>query len=126
MLLLAAAAPGRHGLTHAALLGLAVEQLRFTPDGLVLDLPGEHHAGTTHDGEESLRRLVIPCAARPDRCPVRALRAWLRTSNTLFGPVFRKIDRWGNVEHHGLGPDALRRIVARRTRRAPRSRTSPP
>ncbi len=32
-----------------------------------------------------------------------------------FGPVFRKIDRWGNVEHATLAPDGLRRIIARRS-----------
>ena len=31
-----------------------------------------------------------------------------------FGPVIRKIDRWGNLEHRRLGTDALRRILARR------------
>jgi hypothetical protein len=78
------------------------------------------------DGAGATRRLVISCGASPDRCSVQALRDWLHTSNTRFGPVFRKIDRWGNVEHHALGPDALRRIVARRTRRPPRTRTAPP
>jgi hypothetical protein len=28
--------------------------------------------------------------------------------------VFRKIDRWGQVEHRRLGTDAIRRILARR------------
>jgi hypothetical protein len=31
--------------------------------------------------------------------------------------VFRKIDRWGNVEHRRLGTDAIRRILARRALR---------
>jgi hypothetical protein len=48
---------------------------------------------------------------------VQALRDWLRASDTRFGPVFRKVDRWGNVEHRALGRDAVRRIVARRTPR---------
>ena len=47
-------------------------------------------------------------------CPVRALEEWLRSSETAFGPVFRKVDRWGNVEHGWLGPDAWHRILARR------------
>jgi site-specific recombinase XerD len=57
-------------------------------------------------------------------CPVQALRAWLDSSATRFGPVFRKIDRWGSIEHHRLGTDAVRRILARRAlRRARRPRT---
>jgi hypothetical protein len=149
LLRLAAAVPGRGGLTRTDVLGLTVERLRFHPDGVTLALPADSQAddgwgaapvpaqaaatpegktpdGAGPDGAGATRRLVVSCGASPDRCPVQALRDWLHTSNTRFGPVFRKIDRWGNVEHHALGPDALRRIVARRTRRPPRTRTAPP
>jgi hypothetical protein len=51
---------------------------------------------------------------------VQALRAWLGSSATRFGPVFRKIDRWGSIEHHRLGTDAIRRILARRALRRTR------
>jgi hypothetical protein len=53
-------------------------------------------------------------------CPVQALRTWLDGSATRFGPVFRKIDRWGSIEHHRLGTDAIRRILARRALRRTR------
>ena len=63
----------------------------------------------------------MPVVVRPsaDRavCPVQALRDWLDTSETQFGPVFRKIDRWGTLEHHRLGTDAIRRILVRRALR---------
>ncbi|HME19903.1 MAG TPA: hypothetical protein VKI44_00800 [Acetobacteraceae bacterium] len=140
LLLMAAAAPGRRGVGHAALLGLTVEQLHFTPDGVALDLAIEDQVEPLRaadplalptlpldDGAGPTRRLVIPFGGRPGLCPVQALRDWLHTSNTLFGPVFRKVDRWGNVEHRGLGLDALRRIVAHRAARRPRrTRTVPP
>jgi hypothetical protein len=65
--------------------------------------------------------MGVPVVIRssPDRavCPVQALRDWLDTSETQFGPVFRKIDRWGTLEHHRLGTDAIRRILARRALR---------
>ena len=117
----------------AALLGLTVEQLHFTPDGVALDLPVEapaepvpptdppaSPAAPRRDGAAPTRRVTIPRGARPGWCPVQALRDWLDTSHTLFGPVFRKVDRWGNVEHRGLGRDALRRIIACRSARRPR------
>jgi len=53
---------------------------------------------------------------------VQALRDWLDSSDTRFGPVFRKIDRWGTVEHRRLGTDAIRWILARRTPRRGRRR----
>jgi hypothetical protein len=98
-----------------------------TPASVAAAMPvPETPDGAVPEGSGASRRLVLPCGVPPDRCPVQALRDWLRASNTRFGPVFRKIDRWGNVEHHALGTDALRRIVARRTRRPPRTRTAPP
>jgi hypothetical protein len=47
-------------------------------------------------------------------CPGRALEDWPRHSDTAFGPVFRKVNRWGQVEHGRLAPDAWHRILARR------------
>ena len=108
LLLLAAA-----GLSRAALVGLDVEHLRFGASGVALTLPDA-------DGEG--RHRTILAGATPRTSPVQALRDWLDAADTKFGPVFRKVDRWGNVEHRRLGPDALRRILARRTRR----RRAPP
>jgi len=111
LLLLAAA-----GLGRAASVGLEVEHLRFTTTSVELTL--------RQPGSEGDRlRLAVPCGTSLATCPVQALRHWLHMSNTQFGPVFRKIDRWGNVEHPRLGTDAIRRILARRApRRLRRSR----
>ena len=49
-------------------------------------------------------------------CPVRALEDWLRGSDTRFGPIFRKVDRRGTVEHRRLRTNALRRIWQRRAK----------
>ena len=108
VLLLAAA-----GLGRAALVGLDVEHLRVGASGLELAGGG--------DGD-TLRGRAIPRGAALATCPVHALEDWLRASGTGFGPVFRKVDRWGNVEHRRLGTDAIRRILARRGRRR-RART---
>ena len=98
LLLLTAAS----GLGRAALLGLDAEHIRFTAAGVELRL-----------GEAG--RLVAVARARAGgACPVRALEDWLRASECRFGPVFRKVDRWGNVEHRRMGTDAIRRIWRRR------------
>jgi hypothetical protein len=39
---------------------------------------------------------------------VRALEAWLEASGCCFGPVFRKVNRWGDVGPAALHPDAVR------------------
>ena len=133
LLLLAAATPGRAGLGHAALLGLTVEQLAFTQTGVTLHLPDappdDDPRGVAEPAAAPHRTLCIGAGhtrspgtlsqggTRPGLCPVQALRDWLQASATQFGPVFRKVDRWGNVEHHPLALDALRRIIARRSSR---------
>ena len=103
LLLLAAA-----GLGRAALVGLDAEHVRFTATTVDLAI---HKAGPDPN---SRRTLTIPHGATLATCPVQALRRWLDLSDTRFGPVFRKIDRWGTIEHRRLGTDALRRIFVAR------------
>ncbi len=107
LLLLAAA-----GLGRAALVGLQAETLRFAERSLQLGGSGPP--------------MVIGRTMRTDVCPVRAVEEWLHVSATRYGPVFRKVDRWGNVEHAALGTDAVRRILARRSGTAkPRTAQKP-
>ena len=114
LLLLAA-----QGLGRATLVGLDVEHLRFTATTIELSIGSMRDAGD--DGETR----VVRRGANLATCPVQALRNWLDSSDTRFGPVFRKIDRWGSIEHHRLGADAVRRILARRAlRRTRRSHTT--
>ena len=96
-------------LRRSELVGIDLEHLRFTPSGLRLRLP---RSKGDPDGEGI--ELGIPRGKRKETCPVRALETWLEHSATRYGPVFRKVDQWGNVEHTRLGADAVRRILLRR------------
>jgi integrase len=91
------------GLGRTAIVSLAAEKLRFS------------EAGVTH-GANGDERAPVRLARSPAiaSCPVRALEDWLRSSGTRYGPVFRKINRWGALEHTALGVDAIRRILDRR------------
>ena len=108
LLLLAAAT----GLGRAALVGIDAEHLRFTADGCELLIRRAPDAAPA----------MVTIARAPANCPVRALQDWMRASECGFGPVFRKVDRWGNVEHRRLGADAIRRILRRRDKRSGRAR----
>ena len=101
LLLLSAA-----GLGGERLLALDREHVSVVGRDLALALPGPGEGGGT---------VVVARSALPLACPVRALKEWLRGSDTRFGPVFRKVDRWGTVAHERLRADALRRIWKRRT-----------
>ena len=101
LLLLSAA-----GLGRAALVSLDVEQVQFIEAGVHLVLrnqPGD-------------RTVTVRRGASLGACPAQALKNWMEATDSRFGPVFRKVDRWGNVEHRRLGTDAIRRILARRGR----------
>lgn len=93
------------GLGRAALVGLQAEQLRFS------------ERGVRHGMAEAAAAPPVEVArsAAIGSCPVQALEDWLRVSATRYGPVFRKVNRWGQLEHAALGTDAVRLIVARRT-----------
>ena len=103
LLLLAASGLGRN-----ALVGLDVEHIDFDHHGVTLQIVSNAREAQT---------IMLPRAGERRLCPVRVLEDWLRSSETRFGPVFRKIDRWGNLEHNRLGTDAMRRILVRRSLR---------
>ncbi len=102
------------GLKRSAIVGLDAEAVRFEAAGLVLALPAR--AGVAARALTLVRQSVTRGSAQATMraCPVRALEAWMQASDAQYGPLFRKIDRWGNLEHQRLGTDALRRILARR------------
>ena len=101
------------GVPRLFVLALDAEDIRFTPTGMDLQLR------TRTDEAVPSHTVTLTRTTLAASCPVRALEEWLRSSDTGFGPVFRKVDRWGNVEHGRLGPDAWHRILARRAE-APR------
>ncbi len=78
--------------TVSQLLRLDAGGVRFGDAGLTLALqpPEDGAPGSV---------LHLSRGAPLEACPVRALEQWLRALDPGFGPVFRKVDRWGNVEH---------------------------
>ncbi|MBV1800321.1 site-specific integrase [Siccirubricoccus sp. G192] len=100
-------------LRRSELVGIDREHLRVTADGLRLLLPSSK---TDQEGKGA--ELGISRGKRRETCPVRALEEWLEASACRYGPVFRKVDRWGTVEHRRLGADAVRDILLRRAAQA--------
>lgn len=64
-----------------------------------------HHQGGTYS-TPALKRL----------CPVNAYMNWITVAGIARGPVFRKLDRWGNLGTEGINPHSLipmlRRILS--------------
>ena len=85
----------------------------FTPDGLVITL---RRSKTDQEGRG--REVGIPWGTNPETCPVRALQQWLDTVKIADGPLFRSVDRHGNVSQQGLSPDSIGDIIKRAMLRA--------
>ena len=50
--------------------------------------------------------------------PVAALKSWLAAGHIETGPVFRRVDQWGNVDRRALTPQAVNLILKSRCEKA--------
>jgi integrase len=75
---------------RSELVALRFEDVRYTEDGLVVTIP---KSKTDPEGEG--QPIGIPYGSHPESCPVRALEAWLESSNITYGYLFTAIGRWG-------------------------------
>ena len=89
------------GFRSDELVNLRVENIEVTPgQGMACFL------GRTK-GDRQLQGRVFKCPALSRLCPVTAFNAWIDLAGLTEGPVFRKIDRWGNVADESLHADSL-------------------
>ena len=87
---------------RAEIAALRLDHLELTPDGYVLLIP---------DSKTGTREVVLPYGSAPDTCRVRALQTWLETAAIDTGPVFRPVDRHGNIADRPLRPEAIAAVV---------------
>ena len=88
------------------LASLRVSDLEWTESGLVISCRG----GKTNQEQECMKKAIV-AGADQETCPVRALREWLRIARIEVGPIFRAVDRHGNVSSQPLYPGSIARIV---------------
>lgn len=93
---------------RSELVALTVADLRFEPAGLVVTL----RKSKTDQEREGTQR-AIPYGQNAATCPVRSLRAWLDAGELVSGPLFRPIDRHGNIKPTALSAHAVARMVKR-------------
>ncbi len=83
------------------LVNLRVENVELSPgEGLTCYLPRSK-------GDRQLEGRTFRCPALSRLCPVAAFEAWVGVSGLTEGPVFRGIDRWGNLAAEGLQPNSV-------------------
>src|SRR5207253_9302964 len=70
------------------------------------------------DQDGAGRKIGIPYGANPETCPVRTVQAWLEQSGVIDGPVFRSINRHGQVQPRRLSGMDVARIIKKLASRA--------
>ena len=87
---------------------LQVTDVQDTKEGLVIRI---RRSKTDQEGEG--REVAIPRGSCVDSCPVHAFRQWLAAACIESGPLFRRIDRHGNLSPAALHKDSIGAIVKR-------------
>lgn len=99
-------------LRRSELIGLDVEHIRFTRDGLVVTI---EHSKTDQKGAGQV--IALPYGSNRSTCPVRSMEVWLSESGITSGPIFRRMDRHGNL-YDRLTGQSVRLIVQKYCNRA--------
>ena len=95
-------------LRRSELVGLDVEDVEPTPDGLIVTV---RRSKTDQEGEG--RQIGVPYGSDPATCPVRTFRRWVASSSLQSGPLFRAVDRHGKLGVTRLSDRAVALIVKR-------------
>lgn len=98
---------------RSELVGLDVADCAFGKDGLTVTL---RRSKTDQIGAG--RKVGIPYGANPDTCPVRTMQAWMEQAGIDGGPVFRSINRHGQVGPDRLSGIDVARVVKKLAQRA--------
>jgi integrase len=96
------------GFRRSELVGLNIEDIESAPQGLIVTL-----RRSKTDQERKGRTIGIPLG-RTRWCPVAALMLWLDVTGITSGPIFRPVDRHGNVGAARLSGEAVCIIVRER------------
>jgi len=98
---------------RSELVGLTVDDCAFGKDGLTVTL-----RRSKTDQAEAGRKIGIPYGSNPETCPVRNLQSWIEQGGVSGGPLFRSINRHGQVQPVGLSGIDVARVVKKLAERA--------
>ena len=93
---------------RSELVALDVRDVVDTNDGLVVTVT---RSKTDQEGEG--RQIGVPYGANPTTCPVRAFRSWIEICEITGGPLFRPINRHGQLGEERLSDQAVALVVKR-------------
>lgn len=94
-------------LRRSELAALTVEDVERRPRGVLI-----HIRQSKTDQEAAGQVVVVPAGVKLK--PIAALDAWLTAAGISSGPLFREVDRHGNVGAAALSDHSIARIVKKR------------
>jgi integrase len=92
-------------LRRSELVALQTEDLTWEPEGLIIRL-----ARSKTDQQGSGISRAIPKGA-PGCCPCAAIQQWLDASGIQQGPLFRPLNRWGQLRAKALPANAVNDLL---------------
>jgi integrase len=98
---------------RSELVGLDCADCAFGKDGLTVTL-----RRSKTDQDAAGRKIGIPYGANPATCPVRTVQAWLDGATVVDGPLFRSINRHGQIQPGRLAGIDVARVIKKLANRA--------
>jgi integrase len=93
---------------RSELVGLNVEDVQFSRHGLLITI---RQSKTDQYAQGQI--IGIPRGQHKTTCPVRSLEAWLKAAGIAEGPIFRSVNRHGQVQPTRLSDKAVALVVKR-------------
>ncbi len=98
---------------RSELVSLDVECITFTREGLKVLL---RRSKTDQDGDGMVKGIAY--GSHPETCPVRAVQRWLESSGLSIGPLFRSVNRHGQMQSDRLSDKAVALVIKRQAKAA--------
>lgn len=98
---------------RSELVALDVEDCAFGKDGLTVTL---RRSKTDQAGAG--RKIGIPYGSNPETCPVRTIQSWMEQAGLTVGPLFRSLNRHGQLQAARLSGIDVARVVKKLADRA--------
>ncbi len=93
------------GFRRSELVMIEVGHLIWEPEGLIIELPK-----SKTDQEGKGMQKAIPYGNKTI-CPVTSLKEWLADSDITEGPVFRPVNRWGQLQPKAMSPGSINDLL---------------
>lgn len=90
---------------RSELVAIQVEQLQWEPEGVIIHLP---RSKTDQQGSGMSRALP---QGQSGYCPCHAIQQWLKATGLKQGPLFRPINRWGQLRDKALPASAINDVL---------------